>query len=179
MAEDEVHRMNDLVRELVNFSNPNRYETVKLDLRQIVERAIELVKPDLKKSKVEIKINFADANWEIIANKNQIMEVFLNLFINAIDAMPDGGSLAVSGMVERPAHKNTDYLAIKVNDTGVGIKKGNLSRVFDRYYTTKETGTGLGMAVVERVISAHSGTLHIESEEGQGTTFTAYFPYNP
>jgi signal transduction histidine kinase/FixJ family two-component response regulator/putative methionine-R-sulfoxide reductase with GAF domain len=179
MAEDEIHRMNDLVRELVDFSNPNRYETSKLDLRQCVARAAELVRPDLRKRKIEFSSTFADVNWEIIANKNQVMEIFLNLFINASDAMPDGGSLTVTGVAERPGHKKDDYLAIQVADTGCGIKKGNLSRIFDRYYTTKESGTGLGLAVVERVISAHSGTLHIDSTQGEGTTFTVYFPYKP
>jgi len=176
MAEEEVHRMNELVRELVDFSNPNRYETTKLDLRQAVTRAAELVGPDLRRHKVEFTTEFEDANWEVIANKNQIMEVFLNLFINAVDAMPRGGSLKVHGLIERPAHRKEEYLAIKVIDTGIGIKKEHLSRVFDRYHTTKETGTGLGLAVVERVVSAHNGTLHIESTEGEGTTFTVYLP---
>jgi len=107
------------------------------------------------------------------------MEVFLNLFINAIDAMPEGGSLTVRGTVEKPPHKSDNYLAIKVIDNGVGIRKEHLSRVFDRYYTTKETGTGLGLAVVERVISAHNGTLHIDSVEDEGTTFSVYLPYSP
>jgi len=179
MAEEEVHRMNDLVRELVDFSNPNRYETMVLDLRQVVQRASELVGPDLRKHRITFKSEFSEANWEVIANKNQIMEVFLNLFINATDAMPDGGSLSVRGGVEKPPHKNEDYLAIKVIDTGVGIRNDDLPRVFDRYYTSKETGTGLGLAVVERVISSHNGTLHIDSVEGKGTTFSVYFPYRP
>lgn len=179
MAEEEVHRMNDLVRELVDFSNPNRYETAVLDLRQVVQRASELVGPDLRKRHITFKSEFSDANWEVIANKNQIMEVFLNLFINATDAMPDGGSLLVRGGVEKPPYKNEDFLAIKVIDTGVGIRQDDLPRVFDRYYTSKETGTGLGLAVVERVISAHNGTLHIDSVEGKGTTFSVYFPYRP
>jgi len=179
MAEQEIHRMNDLVRELVDFSNPNRYETAKLDLRQIVQRAAELVGPDLKKHQIEFVSAFADVGWDIIANKNQILEVFLNLFINAIDAMSDGGSLSIRGRLERPPHRHEDYLAIKVTDTGHGIKKEHVSRVFDRYFTTKETGTGLGLAVVERVISAHAGTLHLESTEGRGTTITVYFPYKP
>jgi signal transduction histidine kinase/FixJ family two-component response regulator/putative methionine-R-sulfoxide reductase with GAF domain len=179
MAEEEIRRMNDLVRELINFANPNRYETVKLDLRQIVQRASELVGPDLRKHKVDFHSEFAEINWEIIANKNQIMEVFLNLFINAIDAMPDGGSLSVQGAIERPPHRHEDYFALKISDTGVGIKREHLSRVFDRYFTTKESGTGLGLAVVERVVSAHNGTLHLASVEGRGTTVTIYFPYNP
>ncbi|MCK4301706.1 MAG: hypothetical protein KAW91_02975, partial [candidate division Zixibacteria bacterium] len=109
-------------------------------------------------------------------NKNQIIETLLNLFINALDAMPNGGRLSVLGMVEKPEHKKINYLALKVSDTGVGIKEENLSRIFDRYYTSKETGTGLGLAVVERIVSAHSGTLRVESVEGEGTTFTLYFP---
>jgi len=179
MAEEEIRRMNDLVRELINFANPNRYETVKLDLRQAVRRASELVGPDLRKHTIEFRSDFADVNWEIIANKNQIMEVFLNLYINAIDAMPNGGTLSVQGVIERPPHRHEDYLALKVSDSGCGIKREHLSRVFDRYFTTKELGTGLGLAIVERVVSAHNGTLHLASAEGRGTTITVYFPYNP
>jgi signal transduction histidine kinase len=102
--------------------------------------------------------------------------MFLNLFINAIDAMPQGGSLQVHGLIERPPHKKHDYLTVRVVDTGVGIKKESLARIFDRYFTTKETGTGLGLSVVERIISAHGGTLRVESTEGKGTTFTVYLP---
>ncbi|MDH4157818.1 MAG: ATP-binding protein, partial [candidate division Zixibacteria bacterium] len=78
---------------------------------------------------------------------------------------------------EKPDHKKVDYLAVKISDTGTGIKKENLSKIFDRYYTTKETGTGLGLAVVERIISAHNGTLSVVSADGAGTTFKLYFPY--
>lgn len=176
MVEEEIHRMNELVRELVDFSNPNKYETSKVDLRQIVRRASELVRPDMTKRKVSFEADFDDANWELILSKNQIMEVFLNLFINAIEAMNDGGSLTVRGTVEQPPHRNEPYLAIKIIDTGIGIKKENLARLFDRYYTTKETGTGLGLAVVERIISAHNGTFHVDSTYGNGTTFTIYLP---
>ena len=175
-AEEEIYHMNELVRELVDFSNPNKYQTKKVDLRSIIERAAELTGPDLRKNKISFKKKFSKANWELIVNKNQIMEVMLNLFINAIEAMPDGGELSVTGIIERPDHKKADYLAVKIADTGVGIKKEKLSRIFERYYTTKDTGTGLGLAVVERIISAHNGTLKVDSTEGKGTTFTLYFP---
>ncbi len=176
MVEDEIYRMNELVGELVDFSNPNKYQTEKIDLRQLVQRAAELVGPDLRKRKVQFNTEFGQANWEVIVNKNQIIETLLNLFINALDAMPDGGRLSILGSVEKPEHKKTEYLALKISDTGVGIKEENLSRIFDRYFTSKETGTGLGLAVVERIVSAHSGTLRVESVEGDGTTFTLYFP---
>jgi signal transduction histidine kinase/DNA-binding response OmpR family regulator len=178
LAEDEIHRMNELVRELVDFSNPNKYETERVDLRQVVARAAELVVPDMRKHGIEFTAEFKHANWEVIVNKNQILEALLNLFINAVEAMPDGGTLSAHGLVERPEHKKNDYLAVRIRDTGVGIKKENLSKIFDRYYTTKSSGTGLGLAVVERIISAHNGTLKVESTEGAGTTFTLYLPYN-
>ncbi len=177
MVDDEIHRMNELVGELVDFSNPNRYETTRVDLRQIVQRAADLVEPDLRKKNVTFLSEFDDLNWYVMVNKNQVMEIFLNLFINAIDAMEDGGELKVCGLLETPHHKKEAYLTVKVIDNGIGIKKENLSRIFDRYYTSKETGTGLGLAVVERIISSHSGTLHVESTDGVGTTFAVYFPY--
>jgi len=176
-TEDEIHRLNDLVRELVDFSNPNKYQTEKLDLRDVVVRASELISPDLKKLNIEFESEFADVKWDCIVNRNQILETLLNIFLNAIDAMPDGGKLRVEGLVEKPDHKKMDYLAIRIIDNGIGIKKENLSNIFDRYYTSKDTGTGLGLAVVERIISAHNGTLKVDSIEGEGTTFTLYFPF--
>jgi signal transduction histidine kinase/FixJ family two-component response regulator len=175
-AEEEIHHMNELVRELVDFSNPKKYQTQKVDLRELIRRASELVGPDLEKRKIDYSMSFVDAPWSCIVNKNQILEVFLNLFLNAVDSMPTGGRLTVEGIVERPEHKKDDYLAIRVIDSGSGIRKEHLTRVFERYFTTKADGTGLGLAVVERIISAHNGTLKVDSGEGKGTTFTAYLP---
>jgi signal transduction histidine kinase/FixJ family two-component response regulator/putative methionine-R-sulfoxide reductase with GAF domain len=172
----EISRMDELVHELIDFSNPNKYETTQVDLRQTIQRAAELVGPDMRRNKVTFSVKFEEATWDLFVNRNQILEMFLNLFINAIDAMPQGGSLQVHGLIERPPHKKHDYLTVRVVDTGVGIKKESLARIFDRYFTTKETGTGLGLSVVERIISAHGGTLRVESIEGKGTTFTVYLP---
>jgi signal transduction histidine kinase/FixJ family two-component response regulator len=175
-AEQEVGHMNDMVRELVDFANPNRYETSKEDLRNIVLRASELLGPDIRKRNVDFEYTFQDADWEVIVNKNQVLEVFLNIMINAMDAMSEGGRLTVTGLIEKPEHKKQNYRAIRITDTGSGIAREDLSRIFERYYTTKETGTGLGLVVVERVVSAHGGTIRVESTEGEGTTVTVYFP---
>lgn len=168
--------MNELVRELVDFSNPNKYQTEKVDLRHLVERAADLVGPDLRRKNINFSAEYDDLDWECIVNKNQILEAFLNLFLNAADATDDNGSLTVKGLIEQPAHKKEKYLALRISDTGKGISKDNLSRIFERYYTTKDTGTGLGLSVVERIVSAHSGTISVESEPGHGTCFTLYFP---
>jgi signal transduction histidine kinase/CheY-like chemotaxis protein/putative methionine-R-sulfoxide reductase with GAF domain len=176
MAEEEIHRLNDLVKELVDFSRPHKYETEIRDVRKIIERAAELLRPEFKKKSISYEHNFEDCNWEIPVNKNQILEVFLNLFLNAVDAMDENGKLSVTGKIGRPSFKKTDFLAITVSDNGHGIKPENLAKIFDRYYTTKETGTGLGLAVVERIITAHGGTLTVNSEYGKGSDFTIYLP---
>jgi signal transduction histidine kinase len=176
IAESEIHRLNELVRELVDFSKPHKYETEVIDLRTVIRRAAELIGPELRKKNIRFVEDYSDCNWELMVNKNQILEVFLNLFINSIDAMDDGGELKVVGKIDRPSYKKTDYLAITVTDTGYGIKPENLSKIFDRYYTSKKTGTGLGLAVVERIVSAHGGTLNVKSEPERGTEFTIYLP---
>ncbi len=175
-VEDEVVRMNELVRELVDFSNPNKYQTEKVNLKSLIKKAGALIQQDLQRKNITFETHFDEADWKVIINKNQIIEVFLNLFINAMDVMPNGGTIKVHGLIEQPEHKKVDYLALRVSDTGEGIKKENLSKIFDRYFTTKSTGTGLGLAVVERIISAHDGTLSVSSEYGKGTTFTIFLP---
>jgi len=176
MVEEEIHRLNELVTELVDFSKPHKYETEIRDIRTIIRRAAEFVGPELRKKHIKFEEYYEDADYEIALNRNQILEVFLNLFLNAIDALDENGSLKVIGKISRPSFKNTDYLAIMVRDTGHGIKKNNLAKIFDRYYTTKDTGTGLGLVVVERIIAAHGGTLEVKSEFGEGTDFIIYFP---
>lgn len=176
MAESEILRLNELVKELVDFSKPHKYETEMTDIRLIIKRASELLRPEFKKKEIKYKERYDNLNYELALNKNQILEVFLNLFLNSVDAMDGNGEISVTGTIGRPSFKKTDYLAISVSDTGSGIRKENLAKIFDRYYTSKKTGTGLGLAVVERIISAHGGTLSVESIWGEGTNFTLYFP---
>lgn len=175
-AEEEIHRLNDLVKELVDFSKPHKYETEIRDIRNIIRRAAELIGPELRKKNISFESDYEDCNFEIPVNKNQILEVFLNLYLNSVDAMDDGGHLKVTGKIGRPSFKKNDFLAITVSDDGHGLKQENLAKIFDRYYTTKETGAGLGLVVVERIITAHGGTLEVRSEYGKGTAFTLYFP---
>jgi signal transduction histidine kinase/CheY-like chemotaxis protein len=176
IAEDEIHRLDELVHELVDFSKPHKYETEITDIRKIIHRAAELIGPELRRKNIEFSEVYDDCRWEVAINKNQILEVFLNLILNSVDAVEENGRISVTGKLDRPSFKKSEYLAIKISDNGHGIKKENLSKIFDRYYTTKKTGTGLGLAVVERIMSAHGGTLDVKSESGVGTDFTLYFP---
>ncbi len=174
MAEEEVLRLNELVRELVDFSNPNKYQTERVDLVKIFERAIQLVGRDLETKGIEYTFNFEDDLPEIFVNKNQVMEMLLNLLINALDAIDDEGKIAVN--MSKTVFEGRKMIKVEITDTGCGIEQKDKAIIFDRYYTSKDTGTGLGLAVVERIVSAHSGRIELESERGVGTTFTILLP---
>jgi len=174
-AEEEVLRMNELVRELVDFSNPKKYQTERTNLPAVMSRAAHLVKPDMAKKNIVCKTDFEDDIPEIFVNKNQIMEMFLNLVINAIDAMrADGGTITLRARQE--TIKQRPMIRMEVSDTGCGMDERERASIFDRYYTTKDTGTGLGLAVVERIISAHSGRIEVKSQKDVGTTFIIHLP---
>jgi K+-sensing histidine kinase KdpD len=174
MAEEEVHRLNELVRELVDFSNPNKYQTERIDLTRVISRAVQLVSRDLEKKEIDCQTEFEEGLPEIFVNKNQVMEMLLNLIINAIEAMNDNATLTLRA--SSYDLDNTEMVKVEVADTGCGIDKKDQAVIFDRYYTKKETGTGLGLAVVERIVSAHGGRIEVESEKNIGTTFTIYLP---
>ncbi|MEZ5358039.1 MAG: response regulator [Candidatus Zixiibacteriota bacterium] len=174
MAEEEVLRLNELVRELVDFSNPNKYQTERTNIVTVAERAIQLVSRDMERKGIEHIFTHDEELPEIFVNKNQVMEMLLNLLINAIDAIDGEGKITVS--VTDARHENRKMIKVEISDTGCGIEQKDKAIIFDRYYTTKDTGTGLGLAVVERIISAHSGRIVVESEKGVGTTFKIYLP---
>jgi signal transduction histidine kinase/DNA-binding response OmpR family regulator len=175
MVEQEIFRLNELTKEIVDFSNPNKYELEKKDIRLILERALNLVRRDLDARKIDLKKDYQEAPF-IFVNENEILEVLLNIILNAIESMPEGGKLRVSLKPHQETKKGKDLLQICIADTGCGITPENLSRIFDRYFTTKKEGTGLGLAVVERIIKAHGGSVSVESEQGKGTSFLVNLP---
>jgi signal transduction histidine kinase/DNA-binding response OmpR family regulator len=176
MLEQEIFRLNDLVKEIVNFSNPHKYELEKKDIRLTLDRALNLVKRDLDTRKIDLKRDYQEIP-PVFVNENEMMEVFLNIILNAIEAMPEGGELRVSLKPVKEESKNRgSFLQICITDSGHGIAPKNLSRIFERYFTTKKEGTGLGLAVVERIVKAHGGVVSVQSELGQGTSFFVNLP---
>ncbi|HEX7401549.1 MAG TPA: ATP-binding protein, partial [candidate division Zixibacteria bacterium] len=135
----------------------------------------KLVEQDLSSGKITLKKEYRE-DYTVLADKNQIMEVFLNIILNAIEAMPNGGELKVKANRHTDEKSGKDYVNIMITDTGCGIPPESINQIFERYFTTKKEGTGLGLAVVERVVKAHGGFVSVASEPEKGTSFSINLP---
>jgi len=175
LVEEEIFRLDGLVKEIVNFSNPYKYEMGKRDIVWVLDRALKLVERDLASRNIKLKKEYKEG-YTILVDKNQMMEAFLNIILNSIEAMPQGGELKVSNSIYRDPKRRAQFIRVGIADTGSGIPSENLTRIFDRYFTTKKEGTGLGLAVVERIVKAHGGFVSVESEPSKGTTFLVHLP---
>ncbi len=171
-SEMELNRLTEMVREVVDSANPLRYYTKKESLRAIVEKASSLLSRDMEKKGITFHL-YAEDVPDIELNKNEMLEAILNLLLNSVESMENGGKLTVKINM----HPVGDpYIRLTIADTGCGIPESQLPKIFERYYTTKDSGSGLGLAIVERVIIAHNGRLSVESKEGKGTTFYIDLP---
>ena len=180
-------RATDLVRQILAFSRRSEKEKAPLQISSVVKEALQLLRASLPAT-IEIRKAIDDMPILVMADPTQIHQVVMNLCTNALHAMQeDGGTLGIrlepvtlsSGDVSVKSHLAPGtYLKLTVADTGCGMDKQTLDRIFDPYFTTKEKGkgTGLGMAVVHGIVEDHGATIEVSSAPGQGTTFDIYFP---
>jgi signal transduction histidine kinase len=173
---NEIERMAELVKNLLEFSRRNNAQVSTLDIRSEIVNSVEFIRYYLRKRNVEVINDFADRVPLILADRQQLRQLFLNLLTNASDAMPIGGKLTIQVRESELA----DLPAVQINfiDSGEGISAETLERIWEPFYTTKAEGkgTGLGMAICHRVVDEHKGTIKIESELGRGTTISMVFP---
>lgn len=164
---DECKRAADITRRILRFAKPAPAEVSPVDLKATVEESLTLAGYQIKMDRVERTVTVPDGLPKVRSNQNQLQEVILNLIINACQAMGEkGGKLMLSAI------PNGSTVTLKVEDTGPGIPAQALRKVFDPFYTTKPTGTGLGLFVTQRIIRAHGGSIDLESAVGKGTCFT-------
>ena len=175
-ADQEIHYLGNLVRELVEFSNPVRYPLDRVSLHVPLQRAFDLIDSELSRNKIELKSDLTDIPLKVRGQEGEIVQVLLNIMHNASDSMEAGGVLSVRTHISQPPDQSEDFAAVTVTDTGCGIAQDDRHRVFARHYTTKESGSGLGLAIVERIMQAHNGFVSMQSEVGKGTEFTLFFP---
>lgn len=167
---EETERLNRVISQLIEFARPMELKKELIGMTDLVRHAVRLVDVDAKKNGIEIDIR-ADADLPKTAlDQDKIKQVLLNIFLNALSAMPDGGRLTVT-ITERGK-----LMEVTVSDTGTGIREEDLPRIYDPYFTSKPAGSGLGLAVVQKIMDAHEGVVQIDGKEEHGTKVTLRFP---
>ena len=168
----QTFRASEIVNNLLNFSRTGAAETTNVDVNRVVEDTLALVSHPLKTSQIQVVKNLSDGLPAVRGSANKLQQVFLNLFLNARDAMPSGGILEV----RTNAHNGS--VEIEVVDTGAGIPREHIHRIFDPFFTTKASGrgTGLGLSVSYGIIKEHAGKVDVRSAPGKGTSFHVEFP---
>jgi signal transduction histidine kinase len=147
-----------------------------LSLGEVIQRVVDLMRVEAENKKIDLQFSAPSKTSLILADRNSMEGIFTNLISNAIKYTPEGGKVWVT-LSEEDA-----FVKATVSDTGIGIKKADLPRIFDKFYRVKTTetrlvvGTGLGLSIVKSIVDAHLGSISVESEEGGGTTFTVSFP---
>src|SRR5208283_4638188 len=170
----EVDRIDCLVQELLNFAKPSPPQLKQANIHQLIEQTLELLNNDLIRHKINLNTSFENKNILIHIDPQQIKQALLNIFLNAIDAMPNGGILTVNTNVIAQQIKQS--LIIEISDTGHGIDPKDLPHIFDPFFSKKDHGTGLGLSITHEIIRNHNGRILAESELGKGTTFRIELP---
>jgi two-component system, NtrC family, sensor kinase len=168
----QTFRASEIVNNLLNFSRTGAAQVANIDVNQVVEETLSLVSHPLKTSQIQVVKNLGEGLPAVRGSANKLQQVFLNLFLNARDAMPSGGILEV----RTSAHNGS--VEIEVVDTGAGIPREHIHRIFDPFFTTKASGrgTGLGLSVSYGIIKEHAGKVDVRSAPGKGTSFHVEFP---
>jgi two-component system NtrC family sensor kinase len=178
IARNETQRMSRILRQMLGFYRPGT-DLALVSVNVIIEDAEALVAKRLRQAKITIVRDLGPDLPQIRASADQIKQVLLNLFLNAAEAMPEGGTLTVTTRYAGPNERDMpfDCVRIEVRDTGLGIDDETQARIFDAFFSTKtQKGTGLGLWVSHGIVQGHGGAMKVRSRVGEGTTFTIVLP---
>ena len=184
-ASQATQRAARLVRRLLNFSSPASSELAPVRPDTLVRRSLNVIRRNLREN-ISVITSHNHADWMVLADREQIVDLLLNLIQNSIEAMPGGGTLTISTASSRVPHamsttrqnEDRDFVRIDVADTGAGIPPDVIPHIFEPFYTTKsgDDAVGLGLASVYGILAQHGGGITVESSVGQGTTFSVFLP---
>lgn len=167
----EVRRLNEVMERFLDFTRPIEGTYQKVELKKILTHVVELLSGEAKRSKIDVQFT-ADPKLPLVEGvRDHLTQVFLNLILNAFQALPQGGKVRIQLKA-----KKRNNIKVLISDTGVGISKEHGNRIFDLYFSTKEKGSGLGLSLVKRLVIAHGGKISFRSKLGHGTTFSVIFP---
>jgi two-component system NtrC family sensor kinase len=171
IAREELDRIARIVGRMLSFHQPTTDAQEPTDVNDLIENILALVHKRLQHSKVAVETELAADLPTVYAVRDHIKQVLLNLFLNALEAMPQGGTLQI-----RTASADRRWVTVAIQDNGMGIQPQDVAHLFDPFYTTKPKGTGLGLSISYDIVAQHGGEILVDSEPGKGATFTIRLP---
>jgi two-component system, NtrC family, sensor kinase len=176
-CEEGARRTRDIVIGLRNFSRSSDKDQKKFSVTDCIDSTLDLLRGAVKNERIQLVKKYDEFIPLIVGNPNQVSQVFMNVISNAFQAIQGAGTVTITAQYQ----KEESQIKIRISDTGVGIKKDEMNKIFDPFYTTKEVGqgTGLGLSISYGIIKSHGGEILVESEPGQGSTFEISFPATP
>jgi signal transduction histidine kinase len=170
VIKEESTRLNQIVTEFLDFARPQEPNLQECQLEEIIEKNLSFIRPELEKKGIHVQENLNGRSFRLRADHDLLYRAFLNILINAIHSLQDGGTIDIKVEEDRDAYR------VEIEDTGCGISKENVDKIFNPFFTTKEKGSGLGLSIVRKIIEGHRGTIDIKSVEGQGTKVQVQLP---
>lgn len=171
VIEEEIHRINEIVDQFLRFAKPAPPHLQKEEIISILQETLQLLRPQMEKQKIVVQREFQPLPL-VLMDREQMKQVFLNLLLNAVQAMPNGGRLLLKGHIP----EKDRWIKLSIQDSGFGIPREDMDRLFDPFFSTKEGGIGLGLSIAHRIIDQHQGKIEVESCPGKGTLFTVWLP---
>jgi signal transduction histidine kinase len=172
----EIDRMNEHITRFLNFARPEEPLFQAINVTALVKDAVNLLAAKLRSGGIRLDISLPEEHARVEGDPRQLAQVFLNLLLNAVEAMPQGGTLTIHSAVKVNPDSHQDLLQIVIKDTGHGVREKDRPYVFDPFFTTKEGGTGLGLSIVYSIVQKHNGRIEVESESGKGSSFILSLP---
>ncbi|MGO9376694.1 MAG: GAF domain-containing protein [Syntrophobacteraceae bacterium] len=173
-----IGRINNLIKSVLNFTRPAVPKFKPDYLQRVLKDTVSIMESQLKRKKIRVIMDLPAAEQAIAFDENQIRQVFVNLVLNAMGAMPEGGTIKISGSMDHYEPGKAGLFHLVISDNGSGIRQDLLPRIFDPFFTTKPEGTGLGLSIVHKILEQHKATIEVESSDSAGTAFTLTFPIN-
>jgi len=180
IIERESKRCVGIIENLLSFARPRGLDKARININSTVEATLQIVKYSLERDKVDIKLDLSQELPVVMGDSQQLQQVFLNLVLNAANAMPSGGILEISTFERSRSENGLSYVCVAFKDSGIGISADVKEKIFEPFFTTSyktgKKGTGLGLPICYSIVNEHGGVIEVESEPEKGSTFTVVLP---
>jgi signal transduction histidine kinase len=170
-TQEGIEKIQKIVDDMLHFAKPRASHFKEEKINEVVEESLTILQTKLRKGSISLSWKKSEGLPKVWIDAHQIQQVLVNLILNAIQAMEKGGTLTIHTFLE-----DGGGIGVEVKDTGVGISKSNLRKIFDPFFSTKSEGTGLGLSISLKILENHGAAIDVESEDGKGSTFTIHFP---